>query len=181
MTIITSLFQSLWICQWFFWTSVFKLFYRKLTFPGSQSVAGGGGAHSIISNRKTSTISGHKPEAGPGDKKDKKEKKQDDNATQLSSSPPPGAPIARRLSVSASVAGEEGLMSCILPEDLLVEILAERLHEESVLCVPFLLLSCTPALPQVHPSLDGLAWALVWLERKDLWVVFCRRSCWWRF
>ncbi len=101
----------------------------------------GGGAHSVISNRKTSTISGHKPahstvggETATGapdkpEKKDKKEKKQDgDNATQLSGSPPPAAPIARRLSVSASVAGEEGLMSCLLPEDLLVEILAERLQ-----------------------------------------------------
>ena len=103
------------------------ILYLKRTFTGSQSVAGGV-AHSIISNHKTSTISGHKPEAGPGDKKDKKEKKQDDNATQLSSSPPPGAPIARWLSVSASVAGEEGLMSCILPEELLVEIMAERLQ-----------------------------------------------------
>ena len=43
-------------------------------------------------------------------------------------SPPPlAAPIARRLSVSASVAGEDGLMSCVLPEELLIEILAERL------------------------------------------------------
>ena len=48
---------------------------------------------------------------------------------QVPSSPPPlVAPIARRLSVSASVAGEEGLMSCVLPEELLVEILAERLQ-----------------------------------------------------
>lgn len=30
--------------------------------------------------------------------------------------------------MSASVAGEEGLMSCVLPEELLVEILAERLQ-----------------------------------------------------
>ncbi|XP_071173399.1 hydrocephalus-inducing protein homolog isoform X10 [Mytilus edulis] len=54
-----------------------------------------------------------------------------DGATgsQVPSSPPPlAAPIARRLSVSASVAGEEGLMSCVLPEDLLVEILSERLQ-----------------------------------------------------
>ena len=48
---------------------------------------------------------------------------------QVPSSPPPlAAPIARRLSVSASVAGEEGLLSCVLPEELLVEILAERLQ-----------------------------------------------------
>uniref|UniRef100_H2YKD6 Uncharacterized protein n=1 Tax=Ciona savignyi TaxID=51511 RepID=H2YKD6_CIOSA len=48
---------------------------------------------------------------------------------QVPSSPPPqAAPIARRLSVSASVAGEEGLVSCILPEELLVEIISERIQ-----------------------------------------------------
>ena len=47
---------------------------------------------------------------------------------QIPSSPPPlAAPIARRLSISASVAGEEGLISTVLPEELLVEILADRL------------------------------------------------------
>lgn len=30
--------------------------------------------------------------------------------------------------MSASVAGEDGLYSCVLPEDLLVELLAERLQ-----------------------------------------------------
>lgn len=87
----------------------------------------------MISNRKTSTISGNKPDdqqpPKPSDKKDRKDKKMDsDNQTLMSGSPPPVAPIARRLSVSASVAGDEGLMSCLLPEDLLVEILAERLQ-----------------------------------------------------
>ena len=49
--------------------------------------------------------------------------------TQVPSSPPPlTAPIARRLSISASVAGEEGFLSCVLPEELLVEILADRLQ-----------------------------------------------------
>ncbi|CAL1528045.1 unnamed protein product [Lymnaea stagnalis] len=38
------------------------------------------------------------------------------------------APAPRRLSISASIAGEEGLFSCILPEDLLVEIIADRLQ-----------------------------------------------------
>ena len=48
--------------------------------------------------------------------------------SQVPSSPPPlAAPIARRLSVSASVAGEEGLISCVLPDDLLVDLLVERL------------------------------------------------------
>ena len=60
---------------------------------------------------------------------------------QVPSSPPPlAAPIARRLSISASVVGEEGLLSCVLPEEVLVEILAERLqvgrhpNEELFLC-----------------------------------------------
>ncbi|XP_078720178.1 hydrocephalus-inducing protein homolog isoform X2 [Lampetra fluviatilis] len=39
-----------------------------------------------------------------------------------------GAPLQRRLSVSASVAGEDGLLSCVLPEELLIDILAERLQ-----------------------------------------------------
>ena len=42
--------------------------------------------------------------------------------------PPQAAPLGRKLSVSASVAGEDGLYSCVLPEDLLVEILAERMQ-----------------------------------------------------
>lgn len=46
---------------------------------------------------------------------------------------PPSSPqvsehLPRRLSVSASVAGDDGMYSCILPEDLLVEILAERMQ-----------------------------------------------------
>ncbi|XP_041375521.1 hydrocephalus-inducing protein homolog [Gigantopelta aegis] len=49
--------------------------------------------------------------------------------SQVPSSPPPlAAPVARRLSISASVTGEDGLMSCLLPEELLVEILAERMQ-----------------------------------------------------
>ena len=117
---------------------------KIIVLSGSQM--GAGGAHSVISNRKTSTISGHKPahstvggedgtttvagaKPDKADKKDKKGAKQEgDTTTQLSTSPPPAAPIARRLSVSASVAGEEGLMSCILPDELLVEILAERMQ-----------------------------------------------------
>lgn len=91
---------------------------------------------SIISNRKTSTVSDVK---GLKDKhhgsmaagKTGVNTSSIDGATgsQVPSSPPPlAAPIARRLSVSASVAGEEGLMSCVLPEDLIVEIISERLQ-----------------------------------------------------
>ncbi|XP_027261798.1 hydrocephalus-inducing protein homolog isoform X2 [Cricetulus griseus] len=46
---------------------------------------------------------------------------------QISSSPLMG-PTQRRLSVSASVGGETGLMSCVLPEELLTQILAERVQ-----------------------------------------------------
>ncbi|XP_021570831.1 hydrocephalus-inducing protein homolog, partial [Carlito syrichta] len=47
---------------------------------------------------------------------------------QVSSSPLPSGPTQRRLSVSASVGGETGLMSCVLPDELLVQLLAERIQ-----------------------------------------------------
>ncbi|XP_049719569.1 hydrocephalus-inducing protein homolog isoform X3 [Elephas maximus indicus] len=47
---------------------------------------------------------------------------------QISSSPQPFGPTQRRLSVSVSIGGETGLMSCVLPEELLVQILAERIQ-----------------------------------------------------
>lgn len=86
-------------------------------------------AQSIVSNRKTSTVS------------DQKSKDKHHGSTMVAKlamgagesgsgamSPPPlAAPIARRLSVSASVAGETGLVSCVLPDELLIEILGERL------------------------------------------------------
>ncbi|CAH7062215.1 Hydin [Phodopus roborovskii] len=46
---------------------------------------------------------------------------------QISSSPLMG-PTQRRLSVSASVGGETGLMSCVLPEEILIQILTERIQ-----------------------------------------------------
>ncbi|XP_064239335.1 hydrocephalus-inducing protein homolog [Aotus nancymaae] len=47
--------------------------------------------------------------------------------SQISSSPLPGPP-QRRLSVRRSVGGETGLMSCVLPDELLTQILAERIQ-----------------------------------------------------
>ncbi|XP_059006937.1 hydrocephalus-inducing protein homolog [Mustela lutreola] len=47
---------------------------------------------------------------------------------QVSSSPLPTGPAQRRLSVSPSIGGETGLVSCVLPEDLLTQILAERIQ-----------------------------------------------------
>jgi len=40
---------------------------------------------------------------------------------------PTFAPRVRRLSVDASVAGEDGLMSTVLPQELVISLLAERL------------------------------------------------------
>ncbi|XP_054856814.1 hydrocephalus-inducing protein homolog [Eublepharis macularius] len=52
----------------------------------------------------------------------------DQPGSQIPSSPIPSAPIQRRLSISASIAGDSGLMSCVFPEELLVEILSERMQ-----------------------------------------------------
>ncbi|XP_039769505.1 hydrocephalus-inducing protein homolog isoform X2 [Ornithorhynchus anatinus] len=46
----------------------------------------------------------------------------------VASSPVPTGPAQQHLSVSVSVGGEAGLMSCVLPEELLVDILAERMQ-----------------------------------------------------
>ncbi|XP_008573444.1 PREDICTED: hydrocephalus-inducing protein homolog [Galeopterus variegatus] len=48
--------------------------------------------------------------------------------TQISSSPLPVGPTHRWLGVSGSIGGETGLMSCVLPDELLVQILAERIQ-----------------------------------------------------
>merc|ERR1711862_1088959 len=79
----------------------------------------------MASKNKTSTLSDGKSKVV---KKANQAASSGEAGTMCPSSPPPlQAPIARRLSLSASVAGEDGLMSTVLPEDLLVDILAERL------------------------------------------------------
>lgn len=86
------------------------------------------GAPSLLAKegRKTSTISGNRGHLAPGGK----------ILPAVQQSPPATPPLAfppgRKLSVSASVGGEFGLFSCVLPEDLLVELLAERLQVTSV-------------------------------------------------
>ena len=90
--------------------------------PPASTVGSVTGAQSFLGkDRKTSTIAGGPRGGGAGK-----------NIPQLQQSPPgtppQAAPLGRRLSVSASVAGEDGLYSCVLPEDLLVELLAERLQ-----------------------------------------------------
>lgn len=64
---------------------------------------------------------------------------------QISSSPLPSGPTQRRLSVSASIGGETGLMSCVLPEDLFTQILADRIQVYP--CLPAQ--SCTVHTPSL--------------------------------
>jgi hydrocephalus-inducing protein len=66
------------------------------------------------------------------------------------------------LSVSASVAGEDGMYSCVLPEDLLVEILAERMQVQYAIFIRGIQALTMPAYwplgftgtcpPSSHPS-----------------------------
>lgn len=50
---------------------------------------------------------------------------------QVPSSPLLG-PTQRRLSVSASIGGETGLTSCVFPDELLTQILTERIQVRGV-------------------------------------------------
>ena len=89
--------------------------------PSASTAGSVTGAQSFLGkDRKTSTIGGPR---GPVLGKNIPQLQQSPPGT-----PPQGAPLGRKLSVSASVAGEDGLYSCLLPEDLLVEILAERMQ-----------------------------------------------------
>lgn len=86
---------------------------------------------------------------------------------QISSSPLPSGPTPRRLSVSTSIGGETGLLSCVLPEEMLVQILAERLQVRPHSCMELQSSHTFPRLCRdwaliAHSSLEPRA-----LERKD--------------
>lgn len=86
---------------------------------------------------------------------------------QISSSPLPSGPTPRRLSVSTSIGGETGLLSCVLPEEMLVQILADRIQVRPHPCME---LQGSHTFPRpcrdwalvAHSSLEPRA-----LERKD--------------
>uniref|UniRef100_A0A670KA82 HYDIN axonemal central pair apparatus protein n=1 Tax=Podarcis muralis TaxID=64176 RepID=A0A670KA82_PODMU len=65
---------------------------------------------------------------GHTSQKQQQHQQSDQPGSQIPSSPIPSAPIQRRLSLCGSVAGDYGLLSCVLPEELLVEILSERMQ-----------------------------------------------------
>uniref|UniRef100_A0A7M4E0K8 HYDIN axonemal central pair apparatus protein n=1 Tax=Crocodylus porosus TaxID=8502 RepID=A0A7M4E0K8_CROPO len=90
---------------------------------GPQSVTSRGYRGSTATGRGRSE--GH---ASLSQKQQQQQHQSDQTGSQVPSSPVPSVPIQRRLSISASVAGEVGLMSCMLPDDLLVEILSERMQ-----------------------------------------------------
>ncbi|XP_043935458.1 hydrocephalus-inducing protein homolog [Protopterus annectens] len=100
----------------------------KHTFEGSQvSENTRTGLHSAISKGNKTSIVGGKGRADVPITQSKQHH-QELTGSQGCSTPFPSGLIQRRLSVSASVAGEAGLLSCVLPSDLLVDILAERLQ-----------------------------------------------------
>ncbi|XP_029465095.1 hydrocephalus-inducing protein homolog [Rhinatrema bivittatum] len=95
----------------------------KHTAEGSQ-------ATEIKTAPQSSISKGNKTSTGGGKiQGSRQQHHQSELATsQVTSSPVLGGPVQRRLSVSASVAGEFGLVSCVLPSELLVEILTDRLQ-----------------------------------------------------
>ncbi|XP_030060864.1 hydrocephalus-inducing protein homolog [Microcaecilia unicolor] len=98
----------------------------KHTAEGTQVTENKTAPQSNISKGNKTSTGGGKIHAVQGSRQ---QQLQSDLATsQVTSSPFIGGPVPCRISVSASVAGESGLMSCVLPTELLVEILAERMQ-----------------------------------------------------
>ncbi|XP_035275425.1 hydrocephalus-inducing protein homolog [Anguilla anguilla] len=92
----------------------------KHTAEGSQGSEPKAGPASLSTRNKTSVAAGKKTEGS-----------QPTSTSQPADSVALGAPVAqvhRRLSVSGSLAEDQELMTCLLPDDLLVDILSERLQ-----------------------------------------------------
>ncbi|CAM5150043.1 unnamed protein product [Eretmochelys imbricata] len=102
----------------------------KHTMEGSQpSSETKTGPQSITSKSyRSSTAVGRGKSEGHASQAQKQQHQSDQTGSQVPPSPIPSAPVQRRLSISASMGGESGLMSCVLPEELLVEILSERMQ-----------------------------------------------------
>ncbi|KAH0619415.1 hypothetical protein JD844_000028 [Phrynosoma platyrhinos] len=104
----------------------------KHTSDGSQhsSESKTGPLSNLSRGYRGSTATAKGKSEGHGSQKQQQQQhpQSDQPGSQVTSSPIPSAPIQRRLSLSASVAGDYGLMSCTLPEELLVEILSERMQ-----------------------------------------------------
>ncbi|XP_063801928.1 hydrocephalus-inducing protein homolog isoform X2 [Pseudophryne corroboree] len=99
----------------------------KHTADGGQGSEAKVAPQSIISRVNRSSLLAGKGKTDSHQITGSKQHLPDPATSQTGSSPLPG-PAQQRLSVSASVGGELGLMSCVLPEDLLLEILSDRLQ-----------------------------------------------------
>ncbi|XP_053255366.1 hydrocephalus-inducing protein homolog [Podarcis raffonei] len=101
----------------------------KHTSEGSHSSESKTGPLSAISRGyRGSTATAKGKSEGHTSQKQQQHQQSDQPGSQIPSSPIPSAPIQRRLSLCGSVAGDYGLLSCVLPEELLVEILSERMQ-----------------------------------------------------
>ncbi|XP_077166200.1 hydrocephalus-inducing protein homolog isoform X2 [Paroedura picta] len=89
---------------------------------GPQSNTSRGYRGSSVTAKAKSEVHGSQPP------KQLQHQMSDQPGSQIPSSPIPSIPIQRRLSISASIAGDSGLMSCVFPDELLVEILSERMQ-----------------------------------------------------
>ncbi|KAG8437289.1 hypothetical protein GDO86_008117 [Hymenochirus boettgeri] len=101
----------------------------KHTADGGQVTENKTVPHSVISRTNRGSIAAGK---GRSDNQQIQGTKQqlisEPTGSQTESSPFSAGPAQKRLSVSASVGGEFGLMSCVLPDELLQDILSERLQ-----------------------------------------------------
>ncbi|OCT82470.1 hypothetical protein XELAEV_18025000mg [Xenopus laevis] len=101
----------------------------KHTAEGGQGTDTKTGPYSVISRANRGSIVAGKGKSESHQMQGAKQQHLSEPAgSQTESSPFPAGPTQKRLSVSASVGGELGLMSCVLPDDLLEEIISERLQ-----------------------------------------------------
>ncbi|XP_003791425.1 hydrocephalus-inducing protein homolog isoform X2 [Otolemur garnettii] len=103
-------------------TETLGKFTSEITLVGPESRPGKSVRGSVMVNK--SKADSH----ASGSQKQHHTHQSETPQVQISSSPLLVGPTQRRLSVSASIGGETGLMSCVLPDELLVQILAERIQ-----------------------------------------------------
>eukprot|EP00079_Xenopus_tropicalis_P024447 XP_012817094.1 PREDICTED: hydrocephalus-inducing protein homolog isoform X1 [Xenopus tropicalis] len=101
----------------------------KHTAEGGQGTDTKTGPYSVISRANRGSIVTGKGKSESHQMQGSKQQHLSEPAgSQTESSPFPACPTQKRLSVSASVGGELGLMSCVLPDELLQDIISERLQ-----------------------------------------------------
>ncbi|NXJ80823.1 HYDIN protein, partial [Trogon melanurus] len=92
---------------------------------GSVQSLGSRGRVNVTAGKKK--MGGHTPQSQKQPLTDWPER-QDSSRSRPASPPTPCVPTCQRLSIGGSTAGDLGFVSCVLPDDLLVAILSERLQ-----------------------------------------------------